>query len=64
MRTMVYEPLSGAPLASCWLAGCWQGATNFNIESTKHLSKNMGTIVDFGYHFESILGLWAAMKKK
>ena len=30
-----------------------------NIESAKNLSKNITKIVDFGTHFESILGPWA-----
>ena len=32
-----------------------------NIESAKQLSKNMTKIVDFGTHFESILGSWAIL---
>ena len=41
---------------SCDLPG-WE--TNFNIESTKHLSKHIGNFVNFGTHFESIWGAWA-----
>ena len=41
---------------TCDLPG-WE--TNFNIESMKHLSKHIGNLVNFGTHFESILGAWA-----
>ena len=33
--------------------------TNFNIESTKQLSKHTRNIIGSGTHFESILGPWA-----
>ena len=36
--------------------------TDFNIESTKHLSKSMSKIIDVETHFESMLGPWAHLE--
>ena len=36
--------------------------TDFNIESTKYLSKNMWKIIDVETHFESMLGPWAHLE--